>query len=51
MYKRLIFIHTVKKGKKVSEVCDILGITESTGHRWLDNYNEKGLHTNHHNSG
>jgi putative transposase len=43
MFKKLSLIFAVKKGKKVAEVCDILGISELTGHRWVDNYNDKGL--------
>jgi len=54
LYRRFVFIDTVLDGKKVSEVCDILKITEPTGHRWLDLYNEKGpegLYPNYQNCG
>ena len=53
-YKRFVFIIAVLDGKKVSEACDFLKISEPTGHRWLDNYNEKGpdgLHPNYQNCG
>jgi len=40
---QLIFIRAVKKGMKVSDACDLLVMSEPTGHRWVDNYNEKGL--------
>lgn len=43
MFQKLTFIRAVKNGSKVSEACDFLQITEPTGHRWLDNYNEYGL--------
>ncbi|KZX12810.1 helix-turn-helix domain-containing protein [Methanobrevibacter curvatus] len=43
LFQKLIFIRAVKKGYKVSDACDFLQISEPTGHRWLDNYNEKGL--------
>jgi putative transposase len=49
LYRRFVFIDTVLDGKKVSEVCDILKITEPTGHRWLDLYNEKGPRGLYHN--
>ena len=42
MYKRFTFIRAVNNGKMVSEACDFLGISEPTGHRWLDDYNDKG---------
>lgn len=54
MYKRFVFIDTVRDGKKVSEVCNILKISEPTGHKWLDLYNEKGpegLNPNYQNCG
>jgi putative transposase len=43
LYRRLVLIAMVQRGKKVSEACEILKISEPTGHRWVDNYNEKGL--------
>jgi putative transposase len=43
MFKKLSLISAVKNGKKVAEVCDVLQISEPTGHRWVDNYNKKGL--------
>ena len=43
MFQKLIFIRAVKNGEKVSDACDFLQISEPTGHRWLDNYNECGL--------
>jgi putative transposase len=54
MYKRFVFISTVRDGKKVSEACDILKISEPTGHRWLDLFNEngpEGLYPNYQNCG
>jgi putative transposase len=42
LYKRFVLINAVRKGKKISEICDILEISEPTGHRWVDDYNEKG---------
>jgi len=42
MYKRFTLILAVDNGKKVSEACDFLGISEPTGHRWLDDYNDNG---------
>jgi len=54
LYKRFVLIDAVRSGKKVSEVCDFLKISEPTGHRWLDAYNEngpEGLYTKYHNSG
>ncbi|KZX15231.1 hypothetical protein MBCUT_16910 [Methanobrevibacter cuticularis] len=54
MYKKFVFINMVLDGKKVSEACDILNIGESTGHKWLDLYNEKGpesLYPNYQNCG
>jgi len=54
MYKRFVFIDAVDSGKKVSEVCELLGITEPTGHKWLDVYNEEGpegLYPKYKNSG
>jgi putative transposase len=51
---RFVFIKAVLNGSKVSEACDFLQISEPTGHRWLDNYNEygpEGLNTNYSNSG
>jgi putative transposase len=43
MFKKLSLIRDVKNGKKVADVCDVLQISETTGHNWVDNYNEKGL--------
>jgi putative transposase len=43
MFQKLIFIRAVKNGEKVSDACAFLQISEPTGHRWLDNYNEEGL--------
>jgi putative transposase len=54
MYRKFVLIDAVKGGKKVSEVCEMLKISEPTGHRWLDNYNEKGpegLYPKYNNSG
>jgi len=54
MYQRFVFIDMVRVGKKVSEACDILKISEPTGHRWLDLYNEngpEGLNLNYQNCG
>ena len=42
MYRKFVLIDAVDSGKKVSEVCEMLKITEPTGHRWVDLYNEKG---------
>ena len=43
MFKKLTFIRAVNNGQKVSDACDFLQISEPTGHRWLDKYNEEGL--------
>lgn len=43
VFQKLIFIRAVKNGEKVSDACDFLQISEPTGHRWLDKYNEEGL--------
>ena len=43
MFQKLTFIRAVKNGQKVSDACDFLRISEPTGHRWLDKYNEEGL--------
>jgi putative transposase len=43
MFQKLTLIRSVKNGEKISRVCDFLQISEPTGHRWVDNYNEKGL--------
>jgi len=54
MYRKFVLIDAVDSGKKVSEVCEILKITEPTGHRWVDLYNEKGpegLYPNYERSG
>jgi putative transposase len=54
LYKRFVLIGAVQEGKKVSEVCDLLKISEPTGHRWLDNYNDQGpegLYPKYHNCG
>ena len=54
MYQRYVLVDMVRDGKKVSEACEILKIGESTGHRWLDLYNEKGpegLNLNYQNCG
>jgi putative transposase len=54
MYKRFVLIDAVDSGKKVSEICEMLKISEPTGHRWLDIYNEKGpegLYPKYENSG
>lgn len=54
MYQRFVLIKCVLDGMKVSEACDFLQISEPTGHRWLDNYNEKGpegLYLNYYNCG
>lgn len=54
MFKKLSLIFAVKRGKKVAEVCDVLQVSEPTGHRWVDNYNEKGysgLEPNYSNNG
>ena len=54
LYKRFILVNAVLNGKKVSEACDFLKISEPTGHRWLDLYNEKGpegLYPNYQNCG
>jgi putative transposase len=42
MFKKYSLIYAVKNGKKVSEACEFLHISEPTGHRWLDRYNEEG---------
>jgi len=39
----LIFIRAVKNGMKISDASDLLVMSEPTGHRWVDNYNEHGL--------
>jgi len=39
----LIFIRAVKLGMKISDVCNLLVMSEPTGHRWVDKYNEEGL--------
>jgi transposase len=39
---RLIFIRFLYKGKTVDETCDFMDISLSTGHRWLDRWNEEG---------
>lgn len=54
MYKKFVLISAVNDGKKVSEACDFLKISEPTGHRWVDLYNEKGpegLYPNYQNCG
>ena len=54
LYKKFVLISAVRDGKKVSEACDFLKISEPTGHRWLDFYNEKGpegLYPNYKNCG
>lgn len=54
MYKKFVLIIAVNDGKKVSEACHFLKISEPTGHRWLDLYNEKGpegLNPNYQNCG
>jgi len=54
MFKKLTFIRAVKNGEKISNACDFLQISEPTGHRWLDKYNEDGLNgleTKHHKAG
>lgn len=53
-YKKFAVIRAVAKGRMVSEICDDLCISEPTGHRWVDLYNEygpKGLDTHYENSG
>jgi transposase len=52
--KKLILLKNVKSGMLVSEASEMVGVSEPTGHRWVDIYNEKGyegLSTKYENSG
>jgi len=52
--KKLIFIRLLYKGMTVEEAIDIMEISLSTGHRWLDEWNEGGyenLHPKYKNGG
>jgi transposase len=39
---RLIFIRLLYKGKTVEKASELMDISLSTGHRWLDRWNEDG---------
>ena len=54
MHQRFVFINMIRENIMVSKACEILNIGESTGHKWLDLYNEKGpegLNLNYQNCG
>ncbi|WP_169805350.1 helix-turn-helix domain-containing protein, partial [Methanobrevibacter cuticularis] len=40
--KKLIFIRFLYNGKSVDEAVELMEISLSTGHRWLDEWNEGG---------
>ncbi|MDR2623208.1 MAG: helix-turn-helix domain-containing protein [Methanobrevibacter sp.] len=40
--KKLIFIRFLYRKKTVEEACELMEISLSTGHRWLDEWNEGG---------
>lgn len=52
--EKLLFIQILYKGKWVDEACDLMDISLSTGHRWLDEWNDgsvEGLYPKYHNGG
>jgi transposase len=51
---KLIFIRLLYKNKTVEEACDLMDISLSTGHRWLDRWNDdacEGLFNRYSNGG
>lgn len=43
LYKRLLFLKSVKQGNTISYSAKFVGISRGTGFRWLNDYNEHGL--------
>ncbi|MDR2623922.1 MAG: helix-turn-helix domain-containing protein [Methanobrevibacter sp.] len=43
LYKRLLFLKSVKKGVPISHAAEFVGINRGTGFRWIKQYNENGL--------
>ncbi len=43
LYKRLLFLKSVKQGTPISHAAETIGVNRGTGFRWIKQYNENGL--------
>lgn len=43
LYKRLLFLKSLKKGDSVTHASELVGVNRGTGFRWIKQYNENGL--------
>jgi transposase len=43
LYKRLLFLKSIKQGTPISHAAEFVGINRGTGFRWIKQYNEGGL--------
>lgn len=43
LYKRLLFLKSVKKGIPIKHAAELVGVNRGSGFRWIKQYNEKGL--------
>jgi len=43
LYKRLIFLKSVKQGTPINHAAEFIGVNRGTGFRWIKQYNEGGL--------
>lgn len=43
LYKRLLFLKSLKKGVSVTHASEFVGVNRGTGFRWIKQYNKNGL--------
>jgi len=43
LYKRLLFLKSVKQGTPITHAAKFIGVNRGTGFRWIKQYNENGL--------
>lgn len=43
LYKRLIFLKSIKQGTPINHAAEFVGVNRGTGFRWIKQYNEGGL--------